>query len=295
MLQKLKIKYPGAVSSKQDADVDRYIWFSDSDSELGIPIEDISAEEIKLLQLLFDQDINITGRNLSDSKKQWFDFLYRHSDIIPLTNWDRIRMTHFSLSNSDFSYTDFEEAILAFVTPAAIILWQDERNGTLIEGYSEDILGQAEISPVMDTLESDFFLKIKLFIGQVHSITEELPWDFEMEQESFGSAAGLLPDFRISSIPEVFPYIALQNLSEKDKHWYLRKLLGDINEDSELVGTVKMYIECNSNASMAAKKLYIHRNSLQYRIDKFIEKTNLDIRTFRHALTAYLAIMLSTK
>jgi DNA-binding PucR family transcriptional regulator len=35
------------------------------------------------------------------------------------------------------------------------------------------------------------------------------------------------------------------------------------------------------NASLTAKRLFIHRNSLQYRIDKFIERTGIDIRQLK--------------
>jgi DNA-binding PucR family transcriptional regulator len=36
----------------------------------------------------------------------------------------------------------------------------------------------------------------------------------------------------------------------------------------------------------------MHRNSLQYRIDKFIEKTGIDIKHFKGAVAVYLAILL---
>jgi DNA-binding PucR family transcriptional regulator len=64
-------------------------------------------------------------------------------------------------------------------------------------------------------------------------------------------------------------------------------------QDQELVNTINVFLQCNLNASLAAKKLYIHRNSLQYRIDRFIEKTGLDIRIFANATFAYLAIHIS--
>jgi DNA-binding PucR family transcriptional regulator len=46
------------------------------------------------------------------------------------------------------------------------------------------------------------------------------------------------------------------------------------------------------NVSLAAKKLYLHRNTLQYRVDKFIEKTGIDIKHFGNAVSIYLALMI---
>lgn len=53
--------------------------------------------------------------------------------------------------------------------------------------------------------------------------------------------------------------------------------------DRDVYRTLMTYMQCNLNASQAAKALYVHRNSLQYRIDKFIERTGLDIRHFQEA------------
>jgi DNA-binding PucR family transcriptional regulator len=47
----------------------------------------------------------------------------------------------------------------------------------------------------------------------------------------------------------------------------------------------------NLNVSEAAKKLYIHRNSMQYRLEKFSERTGLDIRKFDDAVNIHLAIL----
>ncbi|NQD69024.1 PucR family transcriptional regulator, partial [Bacillus haikouensis] len=62
-------------------------------------------------------------------------------------------------------------------------------------------------------------------------------------------------------------------------------------EDTELIHTVKAFLENQSNISQTAKKLFMHRNSVQYRIDKFIEKTSIDIKSFQGALLAYLALL----
>ncbi|HNY74043.1 MAG: helix-turn-helix domain-containing protein [Bacilli bacterium] len=51
-----------------------------------------------------------------------------------------------------------------------------------------------------------------------------------------------------------------------------------------LMVTAEMFISCGLNASLAAKKLYVHRNTFAYRLNQFIEATNLDIRDFHNAL-----------
>ena len=61
----------------------------------------------------------------------------------------------------------------------------------------------------------------------------------------------------------------------KKKKKYTNQLLENISKDKELIDSVKVFFQCNLNVSLAAKQLYLHRNTLQYRIDKFIEKQGL--------------------
>ncbi len=49
----------------------------------------------------------------------------------------------------------------------------------------------------------------------------------------------------------------------------------------ELIDTLLAFADANMNASIAAKNLYLHRNSLNYRLDKITEITGLDIRQFK--------------
>lgn len=57
----------------------------------------------------------------------------------------------------------------------------------------------------------------------------------------------------------------------------------------ELFLTASMFIHCGLNAIKTANKLYVHRNTFNYRLQKFIAITGLDIRDYRHALYFELA------
>lgn len=62
----------------------------------------------------------------------------------------------------------------------------------------------------------------------------------------------------------------------------------------QLMLTAEAFISCGLNASLAAKKLYIHRNTFAYRLNQFIEATNLDIRDYHNAQFFTIYIKLST-
>ena len=63
------------------------------------------------------------------------------------------------------------------------------------------------------------------------------------------------------------------------------------SNDEETLKMIETFVQCNSNISETAKVLHMHRNSLQYRLDRFFEKTGIDVRKFHHAMTVYLALL----
>ena len=69
-----------------------------------------------------------------------------------------------------------------------------------------------------------------------------------------------------------------------------KKVLEYINTEvnSEVIHTVLQFIENNMNSSSTSKKLYMHRNTLNYRIDNFIEATKINVKTFKGANAIYL-------
>jgi DNA-binding PucR family transcriptional regulator len=68
----------------------------------------------------------------------------------------------------------------------------------------------------------------------------------------------------------------------------LRKhILKKYASDKMMMECIKVYLESNQNTSVAAKKLYIHRNTLLQRLDKFNQVTGFDLRLFLDAYLIY--------
>lgn len=61
--------------------------------------------------------------------------------------------------------------------------------------------------------------------------------------------------------------------------------------DDETLALIEKFFENNLNTSETARKLYIHRNTLIYRLDKIQKETGLDVRTFDDALTLKIALL----
>ena len=59
--------------------------------------------------------------------------------------------------------------------------------------------------------------------------------------------------------------------------------------DDEIISTIDVFFQCNLNITDASQKLYIHRNTLIYRLDKILRITGYDIRKFNDAMIFKIA------
>ena len=61
--------------------------------------------------------------------------------------------------------------------------------------------------------------------------------------------------------------------------------------DQETLFTINKFFENNLNVSETARKLFVHRNTLVYRLEKIKKLTGLDLRQFDHAIVFKVALM----
>ncbi len=75
---------------------------------------------------------------------------------------------------------------------------------------------------------------------------------------------------------------------------FISEIFGDNDPgefDEEIVTTVNKFFDNNLNVSETSRQLFVHRNTLVYRIEKLEKSTGLDVRTFDDALTFKIAMM----
>ncbi len=78
-----------------------------------------------------------------------------------------------------------------------------------------------------------------------------------------------------------------------------RELIGrveahDSGHNSDLIRTLRAFFAANANASEAADRLYLHRNSLPYRLARVQELTGLDLKDPRARLALQLGLLATT-
>ena len=75
---------------------------------------------------------------------------------------------------------------------------------------------------------------------------------------------------------------------------FIEEIFPDVTPDQfdeETLLTINKFFENSLNVSETARQLYIHRNTLVYRLDKVHKATGLDLRVFEDAITFEIALM----
>lgn len=127
------------------------------------------------------------------------------------------------------------------------------------------------IVPASDMLKSIVTMREAVQLGKSFRMSSNvhLPWKLRLEK--------------------MLNYIPLD-----DKISFLEQILGQTDHvfDVEMLTTLEYFFDLGCNVSETAKKLYIHRNTLLYRLDKFKQETGLDVRTFNDAVLVKIAMLL---
>ena len=81
----------------------------------------------------------------------------------------------------------------------------------------------------------------------------------------------------------------LEDASVNKLEEYLSELMSEnareIFEDEEMLSTAEEFLQSNLNVSETSRNLYMHRNTLLYRLDKIEKATGLNIRLFSDAVS----------
>ena len=80
----------------------------------------------------------------------------------------------------------------------------------------------------------------------------------------------------------------LSELSPETAEHYHKLLFNESTSrlfNDEMLKTIQVFFQKDLNLSDTARQLYIHRNTLVYRLDKVLRETGLDLRRFDDAVT----------
>ncbi|KGP72244.1 PucR family transcriptional regulator [Pontibacillus yanchengensis] len=296
MFNQLKALFPEIqlLTPHLDVDTNEYIWFKTEDNQvLGLPQDTTTNREIQLLST-FLQPYDIRHSTLSTREQLWQKWIY-HTDNEDLTNVNekfphKYRYVFFSIRGKDVDLDAFQEAIQSLFPYKMPLLWESQDQGFIIEEHFDHFSEPIAYEDIIDVLMSDFYITLQLYITPYYYDKSDIQNGYNWGSKCFGMVP-FNPSRPVLLYTDVMPYLYTNNLDYMDKEYIHSTILKPVIDEPDLLHTIRVFLACNSNATLASKELYMHRNSLQYRVDKFIEKTGIDVKQFQGALITYLALI----
>lgn len=272
---------------------------------IGVDFTLLRTDTYQFIQLLVQQQSLYYSKDVNDEEHIWQRLLFE--DISLWSHyWSQLNYPsscqfghvylysneqQISEGESDL-YSALKEIVESSVEEKTYLMSLSQREFVWIIPHFEQILPQLDgmLKGLIDTITSECMINIRCYKGEPYLMPCNIKEIVQEELKYFHLAIQYDWDRKIIQFKDIITLQILSQSDVQDLELFVHKLLGPIIEEKELLHSVAIFLRENLNLSETAKKLFIHRNSMQYRLDKFIEKTGLDIRRFDEAVKVYLAL-----
>ena len=147
---------------------------------------------------------------------------------------------------------------------------------------------------ISDTLSSEFYAKVTIGIGTPVDNIKDLARSFKEAQVAIEVGKGFDTEKNIISYENLGIGRLIYQLPTTLCEMFLQEVFkkGSLESlDRETLMTIQCFFENKLNVSETSRKLFVHRNTLVYRLEKIRKITGLDLREFEHAITFKVALM----
>ena len=147
---------------------------------------------------------------------------------------------------------------------------------------------------ISDTLSSEFYTKVNIGISTIVENLKDLARAYKEAQIALEVGKVFETEKNIISYENLGIGRLIYQLPTTLCEMFLQEVFkrGSLESlDRETLMTIQCFFENNLNVSETSRKLFVHRNTLVYRLDKIRKITGLDLREFEHAITFKVALM----
>ncbi|WP_159648915.1 helix-turn-helix domain-containing protein [Erysipelothrix aquatica] len=271
--KQLKTLYPIGTIQKHKSNLTSVLSLYNGAEYFIIPKEVLSNSEVQLLQ-------SLTIRQ--ERSSPWYDFLYHH--ILPSQFETKyFQVIHFMVENLHDSYDLWLESFTSFIPDIEEAFFVDDRYGVCI--VNAPTTNSELIEGSIATLDDDFGTKTSLFIGINALADNSFPYLYDEERAIFTSN---YQSQKVQSFKSL--YIRHYLKSSLVDSTYVQVIKQQIYSFEDMETLIRTMWNEQGNITSTAQALFVHRNTLNYRIDKFYELTGLQLRKLDDLLLCYLII-----
>ena len=185
-------------------------------------------------------------------------------------------------------FPDRQHEFIISISESDVALIKEVKRGVDIKELTEIARN------IEETISSELYLKTTIGIGTVAGTLRDLPGSFKAAQVAIEVGKVFDDEKTIVAYENLgigrLIYQLPTTLCEMFLSEVFRKNTID-SLDSETIYTINKFFENNLNVSETSRKLFVHRNTLVYRLEKIKKLTGLDLREFDHAIIFKVALM----
>lgn len=185
-------------------------------------------------------------------------------------------------------FPDKQKDFVFNVSESDIILVKEIKSG--IDSKDLEKLARS----IIDTLSSEFYTKALCGIGTAVVGVKDLARSFKEAQVALEVGKVFDTEKTIINYDNLGIARLIYQLPTTLCEMFLDEVFkkGSIESlDHETLFTIQRFFENNLNVSETSRKLFVHRNTLVYRLEKIKKLTGLDLREFDHAIVFKVALM----
>lgn len=173
----------------------------------------------------------------------------------------------------------------------------DEKNITIVkevkpnESYKE--LEQTAYV-VLDTLNTEAMSKVHIAYGTIVNSIKEVSRSYKEAKMALDVGKIFYSDRNVVAYSNLGIGRLIYQLPIPLCKMFIKEIFGGKSPDDfdeETLSTINKFFENSLNVSETSRQLFIHRNTLVYRLDKIQKSTGLDLRIFEDAITFKIALM----
>lgn len=288
IFEQIKQLYPDAFLADEQQHSDQYFVYPYNHQWIHLKKQSVSSTELELLNLLFQQKSEQTHTG-NGSHSQWQKFLLEETHTPPAEE-KLIRIIQIDLKKKDEEFDEelWLESIANLFYPTIDLFFVTNQLCLVIQNEEGRYLKSEEMAGILQTLDDDFSAQTVCYVGQYWVPDKDLLDIYKEERRIFRKEKKRSSQTIMSLSDVALRYFTEDAVSESVIMGELKNYIASQSEWEELILALW---QSRGNVSMAAKSMYVHRNTLQYRIDKFNESTGLSLRDMNDLIICYMLIV----